>query len=70
MFDLVIESGDVKSCQASEQKAEAPPMPHKKVKTVTFMETQPLLIEPPEAFSPGSIKCHEQLAFSSLDTTE
>lgn len=70
VFDLVIESGDIKPHQASELQADIVPAKPHKVKTVTFCETQPLLIEPPEPFSPGSIKCHEQLAFSPLDPSE
>lgn len=69
VFDLVIESGDVKQHQTPEHEAGVPAKPHK-VKTVTFMETQPLLIEPPEPFSPGSIKFQEQISLSPVEPTE
>lgn len=70
MFDLVIESGDVKPQPTSVLKSEdAPTKPHK-VKTVTFCEEQTLLLEPPEPFSPSSIKCQEQLSLSRLKSKE
>lgn len=69
VFDLVIESGDLKPHDLSELQADVVPSKPHKVKTVTFCENEPL-IEPPEPFSPASIKCQEQLAFSPSEITE